>query len=89
MMFLNLLVVFYYLLVSILFPIIFIFVLWEILTMLNGIYKIVKQIVDDINSVSKLSHTYNEPIDMTDNIISRRRLRRIRKNGYRSRSKTL
>ena len=89
MMFLNLLVVFYYLLVSILFPIIFIFVLWEILTMLNGIYKIVKQIVDDINSVSKSSHTYNEPLDMTDNIISRRRLRRIRKNGYRSRSKTL
>lgn len=89
MMFLNLLAIFYYLLVSILFPIIFIFVLWEILTMLNGIYKIVKQIVDDINSVSKLSHTYNEPIDMTDNIISRQRLRRIRKNGYRSRSKTL
>lgn len=89
MMFLNLLAVFYYLLVTILFPIVFIFVLWEILTMLNGIYKIVKQIVDDINSVSKLSHTYNEPIDMTDNIISRRRLRRIRKNGYRSRSKTL
>ena len=89
MMFLNLLVVFYYLLVSILFPIIFIFVLWEILTMLNAIYKIVKQIVDDINSVSKALHTYNEPIDMTDNIISRRRLRRIRKNGYRSRSKTL
>ncbi len=88
-MFLNLLAVFYYSLVSILFPIIFIFVLWEILTMLNGIYKIVKQIVDDINSVSKSSHTYNEPIDMTDNIISRQRLRRIRKNGYRSRSKTL
>jgi len=89
MMFLNLLAVFYYSLVSILFPIIFIFVLWEILTMLNAIYKIVKQIVDDINSVSKSSHTYNEPLDMTDNIISRRRLRRIRKNGYRSRSKTL
>ena len=88
-MFLNLLAVFYYSLVSILFPIIFIFVLWEILTMLNGIYKIVKQIVDDINSVSKSSHTYNEPIDMTDNIISRQRLRRIRKTGYRSRSKTL
>ena len=88
-MFLNLLVVFYYLLVGILFPIIFTFVLWEILIMLNGIYKIVKQIVDDINSVSKASHKYNEPIDMTDNIISRQRLRRIRKTGYRSRSKTL
>lgn len=79
----------YYTFVTILYPLIVLFILWQILLLLKGIYKIGSQIVIDLTSYSSM-HSRREqdlfPLDMTNNIMSRRRIRM--RNRY-NRSKTL
>ena len=92
MLFLELLSICYYTFVTILYPLIVLFILWQILLLLKGIYKIGSQIVIDLTSYSSL-HSRREqdlfPLDMTHNIMSRRRMRLHRRRDYINRSKTL
>jgi len=81
----------YYTFVTILYPLIVLFILWQILLLLKGIYKIGAQIVIDLTSYSSL-HSHREqdlfPLDMTNNIMSRRRMR-LHRRHHSNRSKTL
>ena len=81
----------YYIFVTILYPLIVLFILWQILLLLKGIYKIGSQIVIDLTSYSSM-HSRREqdlfPLDMTNNIMSRRRIQLQCRHRI-NRSKTL
>jgi len=91
MLLLHLLNGVYYAFVMIFYPLIVVFMLWQILLLLKSIYKIGKQIVVDLTSYSSLqSQRQSEwvPLDMTHNIMSRHRVR-LHMHRRRNRSKTL
>ena len=91
MLLLHLLNGVYYAFVMIFYPLIVVFMLWQILLLLKSIYKIGKQIVVDLTSYSSLQSQRQPdwaPLDMTHNIMSRHRVR-LHMHRRRNRSKTL
>ena len=81
----------YYTFVTILYPLIVLFILWQILLLLKGIYKIGSQIVIDLTSYSSMYSRREQdlfPLDMTNNIMSRRRIQLQCRHRI-NRSKTL